>query len=101
MSGGQRWGMQAVRVGGCRWSEPRGAEGQRSVKGGRVTHRTPDGDTVFLGVAEVVGLKRVPVGEDDRRVVRPLEVHLHVGVMQANPELLDVWKEAGVGQERG
>lgn len=55
-----------------------------------VTHSSPDGDAVFLGVAEVVGFKRVPVGEDDGRVVGPLEVHLHVGVVEADPQLIVV-----------
>lgn len=59
---------------------------------GGVTHGSPDGDTVLQGVAEVVGFKRVPVGEDDGRVVGPLEVHLHLGVMQADPELIHVWQ---------
>lgn len=50
-----------------------------------VTHRSPHGDAIFLGVAEVIGFKGVPVGEDDRRVIRPLEVHLYVGVMEPYP----------------
>ena len=64
-------------------------------------HRPPDGDTVFLDVAEVVGLKRVPEGEDDGRVVRPLEVHLHIGVVQSDPELFYVCKDTDIGVERG
>lgn len=50
----------------------------------------PDGDAIFLGVAEVVGFKGVPVGEDDRRVVSPLEVHLHISIMESDPQLVDV-----------
>lgn len=56
-----------------------------------VTHGSPDGDAIFQSVAEVVGLKAVPVGEDDGRVVGPLEVHLHVGVVEADPELVHIW----------
>lgn len=37
----------------------------------------------------------MPVGEDDGRVVSPLEVHLHVSVMESDPELVSVWQEAG------
>lgn len=67
--------------------------GQRLSAGrGGVTHSSPDGDAIFWSVAEVVGFKRVPVGEDDGRVVSPLEVHLHVGVMEPYPELVDVWR---------
>lgn len=51
----------------------------------RVTHSSPDGDTIFLSVAEVVGFKGVPVGEDDGCVVSPLEVHLHISVMEPYP----------------
>lgn len=36
----------------------------------------------------------MPVGEDDGRVVSPLEVHLHVSVMEPDPELVSVWQEA-------
>lgn len=53
------------------------------VKG--FTHGSPDGHTILLGVAEVVWFKGVPVGEDDGRVVSPLEVHLHIGVMEPDP----------------
>lgn len=65
-----------------------GGSGYKRRQG--VTHSSPDGDAVLLGVAEVVGFKRVPVGEDDGRVVGPLEVHLHVGVMESDPELVGV-----------
>lgn len=58
--------------------------------GSTVTYRSPDSDAVLLGVVEVVGLEGVPVGEDDRSVVSPLEVHLHICVMEAYPQLLDV-----------
>lgn len=57
---------------------------------GALTHCSPEGHAVFWGVAEVVGFKRVPEGEDDGSVVRPLEVHLHVCVMEANPELPNI-----------
>lgn len=60
---------------------------------GAFTHRSPQGHTIFWGVAEVVGFKRVPEGEDDGSVVSPLEVHLHVCVMEANPELLKICQE--------
>lgn len=60
--------------------------------GGSDTYGSPDGDAVLQGVAEVVGFKRVPVGEEDGRVVGPLEVHLHLGVVQADPELIHVWQ---------
>lgn len=55
-----------------------------------VTHMSPDGDAIFLGVAEVVGFKGVPVGEDDGCVVSPLEVHLHISVMESYPQLVNV-----------
>lgn len=55
-----------------------------------VTHRSPHGDAILQGVAEVVGFERVPVGEDDGRVVGPLEVHLHFGVVEADPQLVGV-----------
>lgn len=58
--------------------------------GDGVTHGSPDGDAIFRGVAEVVGFVGVPVREDDRRVVCPLEVHLHVGVVEPDPQLLNV-----------
>lgn len=61
-----------------------------SVRIEEVTHRPPDGDAIFLGVAEVIGFKGVPVSEDDGRVVGPLEVHLHVSVMEPNPHLVNV-----------
>lgn len=64
----------------------------RGGREGWATHGSPDGDAVLQGVAEVVGFKRVPVGEDDGRVVGPLEVHLHLGVVQADPELVHVWQ---------
>lgn len=57
----------------------------------RVTHSSPDGDAIFLSVAEVVGFKRMPVGEDDGRVVSPLEVHLHISVMESYPQLVNIW----------
>lgn len=65
---------------------PRSGGGWKGV----LTHRAPDGDTIFWGVAEVVGFKRVPEGEDDGRVVSPLEVHLHVCVMEADPHLPNI-----------
>lgn len=55
------------------------------------THRTPHGDAVFLRVQEVVGLKRVPQCEDNRRAVGPLEIHLHGGIMQSDPQLFNIW----------
>lgn len=58
-----------------------------------VTHRTPHGDAVFLGVAEVVGFIRVPEGEDNGGVVGPLEVHLHFSVMEPYPHLVKVWRQ--------
>ena len=68
-----------------RWQGP-DYRGQRP----RVTHGSPDGDTVLGGVLEVVGLKGMPVSEDDGRVVCPLEVHLHSRVMETNPQLLHI-----------
>lgn len=50
-----------------------------------VTHSSPDGDAIFLGVAEVVGFKGVPVGEDDGSVVSPFEVHLYISVVETDP----------------
>lgn len=57
---------------------------------GVFTHRAPHGHAIFRGVVEVVGFKRVPEGEDDGRLVSPLEVHLQVCVMEADPELLNI-----------
>ena len=64
-----------------------------SVRAEGVTHSSPDGDAILLSVAEVVGFKRVPVGEDDGRVVGPLEVHLHISVVEADPQLVNVWQK--------
>lgn len=55
-----------------------------------MTHRPPQGHAVLWAVAEVVGFKRVPEGEDDGGVVSPLEVHLRVCVVEADPELLHI-----------
>lgn len=66
-----------------------GGVSKRCGQGG-VTHLSPDGDAIFLSVVEVVGFKRVPEGEDDGCVVGPLEDHLHVSVMEANPKLVNV-----------
>lgn len=66
------------------------AAGCKGEGGGRVTHSSPDGDTIFLGVTEVVGFKWVPVGEDDGRVVSPFKVHLHVSVVEPDPQLVNI-----------
>lgn len=81
------WGHEGPRLWGSAW----GCGGS--------THSSPDGDAIFLSVAEVVGFKGVPVGEDDGRVVSPLEVHLHISVMESNPQLVDVWQRMQPGQK--
>lgn len=86
---------------GCHFEVIKAPDGGGSAWGCKqgVTHSSPDGDAIFLSVAEVVGFKWVPIGEDNRRVVGPLEVHLHVSVVEPEPELVDVWQETQIDHQ--
>lgn len=79
-----------------RWRSASVTVSRLQVIGGRrdcATHSSPNGDAVFFDIAKIIGFKRVPIGKDDRRVIGPLEVHLHVVVMKSDPQLLNVWKD--------